>query len=138
MVEEISVNTGDEVIIVGTRSALSKLIATSKDAHFSEAMKNELHTTGGLGMFEGVRLMVLPQVNNSNTRTKLIDNNKLYLMPVSADFKPIKFVNEGEGYFHEVNDNTTNADMTIEAEYMQKFGIATVMTKDFGVITIAN
>jgi hypothetical protein len=137
MVEDIETNTGNEVIIVGTRSALSKLIATTKDAYISEAMKNEIHTTGGLGQFESIRLLVLPQVNDVNTRNKLVANNKLWLMPVSPDFQPIKFVNEGEAYFNEINDQGTNADMTIEAEYMQKFGIATVMTKDFGVITIA-
>jgi hypothetical protein len=137
LVEEISTNTVDEVIIIGTRSALSKLIATSGDAWISEDMKKERHTTGGLGQFEGIRLMVLPQVNDVNTRNKLIDNNKLYVFPVSADFKPIKFVNEGEAYFHEVADSETNVDMTIESEYMQKFGIATVTSKDFGVITIA-
>lgn len=134
--EEISTKTGDEVIIVGTRSALSKLIATTKDGWISEKMKDEKHMTGGLGMFEGIRLLMLPQVNDVNTKTKLIDNNKLWIMPQSADFKPIKFVNEGEGYFHEVTDQATNMDMTIEAEYMQKFGMATVMTKDFGAINI--
>lgn len=136
MVEDIETNTGDEVIIVGTRSAVSKLIATSDDAWISEDMKKERHTTGSLGQFEGIRVLVLPQVNDVNTRKKLIDNNKLWLMPNSPDFKPIKFVNEGEAYFHEVNDQSTNVDMTIEAEYMQKLGIATVMNKDFGVVTI--
>lgn len=137
MVEDIGVNTGNEVIIAGTRSSLSKLIATSGDAWISEDMKKERHATGGLGQFEGIRLLVLPQVNDVNTRNKLVANNKLYLLPVSPDFKPIKFVNEGEAYFHEVSDQATNADMSIEAEYMQKLGIATVMNKDFGVITIA-
>ena len=136
LVEDVQAATGKEVVIMGSKSALAKLNALSETSWISENMKEERHTTGRLGIWEGTRLVEIAQVFAPNdTSTKLIDNTKLMIMPV-ADNKFIKIFNEGDAQIKEISDGTTNMDMTIEYELQQKMGVATVIGRLFGVWTI--
>ena len=95
-------------------------------------MKEERHTTGRLGLFEGIRLVEIPQAFAPNdTTTKLVDNNKLLIMPV-ADNKFIKVVNEGEAQIRQVSDGTTNQDMTEEMKYLFKMGVGVQINMRWG------
>lgn len=136
LIEDVQMATGDEVVIMGTKSALAKLSSMEDITWVSDTMKNERHTTGRLGLFEGIRLVEIPQrFANNDTTTKLVDNTKLMIMPV-ADNKFIKIYNEGDAQIKEVSDGTTNMDKTIEYEYQLKMGIATIIGKKFGIWTI--
>ena len=100
-------------------------------------MRQERYTTGRLGLFEGVRLVEIPQAfANNDTSNKLVDATKLLVMPV-GDNKFIKLYDEGDAQMSEVNDKDTNRDMSIEAEYQQKMGVATIVGKKFGIWNIA-
>lgn len=136
LIEDVQAATGDEVVIMGTRSALSKLNNMTDVEWISAGMKEERHTTGRLGIWEGVRLVEIPQRFAPNdTSKKLVDNTKLLIMPV-ADNKFIKIYNEGDNVLKEVSDGNTNMDMTIEYEFQKKMGIATIIGKKFGMWTI--
>ena len=52
-------------------------------------------------------------------------------MPL-ADNKFIKIYDEGEAQVKEVSDGDTNMDKTIEYEYQQKMGVATIINRKFG------
>lgn len=137
LIEDVQAATGDEVVIMGTKAALSKLNAVTDVNWISSGMKEERHTTGKLGIWEGTRLVEIPQRFAPNdTTTKLVDNKKLLIMPV-ADNRFIKIYNEGESQIREVNDSATNMDMTIEYEYQMKMGVATIIGKKFGMWTMA-
>jgi hypothetical protein len=137
LVEDVQMATGEEVVIMGTRSALAKLAGMGDTDWVSNEMKQERHTTGRLGYFEGIRLVEIPQAfANGDTSKKLVDNTKLLIMP-TGDNKFIKLYDEGDAQFYEVNDAATHLDMTIDAEYQRKLGIATVINKKFGVWNIA-
>ena len=131
LIEDVQAATGEEVVIMGTKAALSKLTALADTAWVSESMKNERHTTGRLGLWEGTRLVEIAQVFEAGTTNKAIDNNKLLIMPV-GDNKFIKIYDEGEAQVKEVSDGTTNMDKTLEYEYQQKMGVATIIGKLFG------
>lgn len=136
LIEDVQMATGDEVVVMGTKSALAKLSAMEDITWVSNAMKDERHTTGRLGMFEGIRLVEIPQrFANNDTSKKLVDNTKLLIMPV-ADNKFIKIYNEGDAQIKEVSDGNTNMDKTIEYEYQIKMGVATIIGKRFGVWTL--
>lgn len=136
LVEDVRTANGTDVVIMGTKSALSKLTNLASVDWVSDAMKNERHTTGRLGMFEGTVLFEIPQAfANNDTTTKLVDNNKLLIMPL-ADNKFIKIFNEGDAQVKEISDGDTNVDKTIEYEYQMKMGIATVIGRLFGVYNI--
>ena len=132
LIEDVQAANGTEVIIMGTKSALSKLTALSDTNWISESMKDERHTTGRLGIWEGTRLVEIPQVFAPNdTNTKLVDNTRLLIMPV-ADNKFIKIYDEGDAQIKEVTDPQILQDMTIEYEYQQKMGVSVVANRKFG------
>lgn len=136
LVEDVETANGCEAVIMGTKTALAKLNALVETQWISDSMKEERHTTGRVGIWEGIRLVEIPQAfANNDTSKKLVDNTKLLVMPV-ADNKFIKLFNEGESQIKEVTDSTTNMDMTIEYEYQMKMGVATVIGRKFGMWTI--
>ena len=133
LVEDVQAATGKEAVIMGTKAALSKLTALSDTSWISDTMKEERHTTGRLGIWEGTRLVEIPQVFAPNdTTTKMVDNTTILVMPV-ADNKFIKLFNEGDAQIKETSDGTTNSDMTIEYEFQQKMGVATIVGYKFGM-----
>ena len=138
LIEDVQMATGDEVVIMGTKSALSRLNKLVETNWISNDMKNERHTTGRLGMWDGIRLVEIPQrFADNDTTVKLVDNKKLLIMPV-ADNRFVKVYNEGDAQFKEVSDGTTNMDKTIEYEYQFKMGVATIIGKKFGMWTITD
>lgn len=133
-VEKIQIASGGkEVFIAGPRTAISKITETTK-SDWSDQMKNERNTLGGLGIWNGITLMRVPQVFDLNTRDFKYDESKFYILPMT-DNKPIKLVYEGESYFNESTDSTSRQDMTIEAEFMTKLGVSTILGVDFAVCT---
>lgn len=136
LVEDVQMINGTDVVIMGTRSALAKLSNLDSIDWVSDEMKQERYTTGRLGFYQGITLFEIPQAFAKNdTTAKLVDNTKLYIMPV-ADNKFIKMFNEGETQIKEVSDGNTNVDKTIEYEFQCKMGVATVINRLFGIWTI--
>lgn len=132
LVEDVQTANGVEAVIMGTKTALSKLTALGDTNWISDAMKQERHTMGRLGLFEGIRLVEIPQSFAPNdTTTKLVSNTTLLVMPV-VENKFIKIFDEGDAQVKEVSDGKTNMDKTIEYEYQQKMGVATIINRKFG------
>ena len=137
MVEDVqAANRGTEVVIMGTKTALSRLSALADTAWIGNEDKADRRNLGRLGIWEGVRLVEIPQVFAKNdTTTKMVDPNVLLIMPV-ADNKFVKLVYEGDSMLKEVTDNTVNNDMTYEFKYMTKLGVATIVGRYFGTWNI--
>lgn len=131
-VEKVQTATGHEVMIAAPRSALAKITALTNASMWSDEMKNQRNSLGELGLWEGVELLRIPQVFAQGTREFVYPENKFYIIP-KTDNKPIKLVYEGDGQFWEDTDSATKRDMTIEAEYHTKLGIAVVFGLDFAV-----
>lgn len=138
LIEDVQAATGNEVVIMGTKSALSKLKNMADVSWISDGMKDELYNTGRLGLFEGTKLAEIPQVFAPNDTTKkLVDNSKLLIIPMSTEgTKFVKLVMEGDAAVSESTDKDKNIDMTIPYEYAQRMGIATVIGKKFGTWNI--
>ena len=133
LVEDVQMATGaNEVVIMGTRAALSKVTGLQNVDWISNEMKNERHTTGRMGMWEGIRLIEIKQGFALNdTSKKLVDDKILFIMPV-MDNKFIKLVNEGDAELREVQDNTLNQDMTYDYRYMFSMGVGVIVNLIFG------
>jgi hypothetical protein len=121
-------NQGSQVIIAGTRAALSKL--NGVNALFSEKMKDELNQNGVLENWNGYTLLQIPQNHKPNTFDFQIDADRLMILP--ANVKPIKVVREGSAMIKEVSDGTTNQDMSMEYKFIAQYGVATVFNVVFG------
>lgn len=137
LIEDVQMATGMECVIMGTKTALSKLEGMQDINWISNDMKVERNTTGKIGYWEGVRLVEIKQGFRLNDTTqRLVDDKQLLIMPVGEN-KFIKMVNEGQPEMRQVNDNTANQDMTYDYRYMWKMGVAVMIGLLFGVWNIA-
>lgn len=137
LIEDVQMATGMDVVIMGTKAALSKLEGMQKIDWVSNEMKNERYTTGKLGYFEGIRLVEIKQGFKLNdTSKRLVDDKQLFIMPV-GDNRFVKVVNEGQPEMRQVQDNVTNQDMTYDFRYMFKLGVGVQLGLRFGVWSIA-
>lgn len=137
-IEAVKATTGKDVILVGTRVAMQKLQNTVPYQMWSNDMKNEQHTKGMLGMWEGYECLVLDRVNEEGTRTSIFtadDNKKIYILPIDPSFKPIKRVNEGDVEVSSRHDENFYQDRTMDTEIWYYEGIGVVIDELFGVIT---
>lgn len=130
VIEMVETATGKEVVIAGPRAAISKIGGLTGADMWSDEMKNQRNTLGQLGVWNGVKLLRVPQVFEAGKREFAYPENKFYILPLT-DNKPIKMVYEGDSYFNESTDRESRQDMTIEAEYMTKFGINVIFGADF-------
>lgn len=130
--EMVATATGKEVMIAAPRTACAKITALTNASMWSNEMKQQRNTLGQLGTWNAIDLVRIPQVFEKGTRTFAYPENKFYILP-KTDNKPIKLVYEGDGYFNENTDAAINRDMTIEAEYHTKFGIAVIFGLDYAV-----
>lgn len=135
--------TGSEVVIFGTRSALSSLSAMADVDWAPESVKEERYRNGGLlGIWEGFRVSEIGQGLKRGASIKSatveyqVDNSQLYIIPVGMANKFIKIVNEGDSMVSQVTDKDTNRDMSYEYEYMFKMGISVILNTVFGFWTI--
>lgn len=136
LIEDVQMATGMDCVILGTKSALSKLGGMQDINWISQGMKVERNTTGRIGYFEGVRLVELKQGFRLNDTThRLIDDKQLFIMPV-GDNRFVKVVNEGAPEMRQVQDNITNQDMTYDYRYMFKMGVGVQIGLRFGVWNI--
>lgn len=132
----VSTATGYPVMIMGTRTALSKVTALQNASYISDTMKDEHMRTGLLGMFEGKQLIEIPQVFEKNKiGSYKIDNTLLWIMPMT-DVKWIKLVNEGDVQLSQIMDKDINVDMTYSAEMQVKLGCAVMLNSAFGCYDI--
>ena len=137
LIEDVQMATGMDVVIMGTKSALAKLDGMRNIDWVSSEMKNERHTTGRLGYFEGIRLAEIKQGFKLNDTTqRLVDDKQLFIMPVGSN-KFVKVVNEGQPEMRQVQDNVTAQDMTYNFTYMFKMGVGVQIGLRFGVWNIA-
>lgn len=138
LLENVSIGTGKDVVVMGTKAALQKLNAFADVQWASEELKRERYTLGHLGTLEGgYKLVEIPQrFQKGSVSNKLIDNTKLLIMP-QVDNKFVKVVNEGDIQIKEVSDSATNMDMTYEYEVLFKMGVSVITNVLFGVWTIA-
>lgn len=134
LVEDVQMASGaSEVVIMGTKSALTKVTGLQNVDWISNEMKAERHTTGRMTIWEGIRLVEIKQGFALNdTSKKLVDDKVLFIMPISQDNKFIKVVNEGEAQIRQVSDGTTNQDMTEEMKYLFKFGVGVQINMRWG------
>lgn len=136
LAEAVSVANGNEdVVICGTRGAISGLMALTESGWISNQMKEQRNTTGTCAYFEGIETMVISNVFEKGTTTPKYGDTVLYFLPKS-DVKPIKFVYEGDMEYTEDTDRTTRRDQTIEAMIQFRAGLATVFGRYFGTYTI--
>lgn len=133
-IEAVKAATGREVMLVGTKVALTKLQGLVNYNMWSDSMKDERNKNGVLGTWEGYECLALPRVNAQGTRTEISDNTKILIVPIDPEFKPIKRVIEGDVMYTESGTDGSKKDMTMDVEIAYMEGTAIVINQLFGYI----
>ena len=112
-------------VVVGTRAAISKVMAGANSAMFTEAMKGEMNAKGYVGIINGMNVAQLPTVHKKNTFEFAYNDAQLLVLPANGT-APIKLIFEGDDEMKETTDNTKNVDMSFDYSFITRFGCATV------------
>lgn len=132
IIENVAAANGvDDVVIMGTKTALKKLNVLADVDWRSDVLKESVNKTGILGTYEGTTLIEIPQrFEDAKLAKKLVDPSVLLIFPV-IDYKPVKFVDGGETILEVSEAGETMDDMqTYEAQ--RRMGVGTIITRQFG------
>ena len=141
IVENVSAaNGGVNVAIFGTKSALRQLSNLVKVDWIAASQKESVANTGRLGVYEGTLLVETPQrFANNDVTTKLLNDKKLYIMPMDVDNKIVAMYDVGETEIDEITEKgeaNGRIDDIMKYEVQRTFGIGTKIGRYFGQWTI--
>ena len=137
LIEDVALANGSDVIILGTKVALKKIINLADVQWASDDQKKEMNQLGRLGSYEGTTLVEIPQrlaVGGTATGTKLVPNNKLWFMPRVED-KFIKFLDYGETEIFEITEKFDLQDDFETYELHREMGVDVILGGYFGTWT---
>ena len=137
LLSDVSLATGSDVMIVGTKPALAQLKNLGDVAYISSEAKSDIYNTGRIGTFEGTTIVELPQAFElNNVNAYLEEDSNIYIFPVGFD-KPIKFYWEGDTEIIAVTDNATHMDKSIDYQISATCGCEVMTGQRFGTWVIA-
>jgi hypothetical protein len=91
---------------------------------YTEAMKDELYRTGRLQGYKGENIVILPnQYKDAFGYEKVLDPSMCWIIPSSADQKPVKIAFEGDLYTNEFD----NYDWSKDIHVYEKVGVVCMM-----------
>ncbi len=91
---------------------------------YTEAMKDELYRTGRLQGYKGENIVILPNTyKTAFADEKVIDPSFCWIIPSSADQKPVKVAFEGDLYTNEFE----NYDWSRDIHMYEKVGVCCMM-----------
>lgn len=91
---------------------------------YTEAMKDELYRTGRLTGYKGENVVILPNsYKNAFEQVKVLDPSLCFIIPSSADQKPVKVAFEGDLYTNEFE----NYDWSRDIHMYEKVGVSCMM-----------
>lgn len=94
---------------------------------YTEGMKDELWRTGRLANYKQWQVVILDQGFEDGTNsTKVIDPGYAWIIPTSANGKPVKIVIEGDS----IIDEYVNKDRSREYQIYKKVGVACMLSND--------
>lgn len=91
---------------------------------YTEKMKDELYRTGRLAGYKGENIVILPnQYKTAFGQEKVLDPSLCWIIPSSADQKPVKVAFEGDLYTNEFE----NYDWSRDIHVYEKVGVVCMM-----------
>ena len=136
IVEAVSAaNNGAEVVIMGTKSALSAISGMADVNWAAKDQRDSVMNTGNIGIYEGTRLVTIPNRFKDKSMTNYVfDTDKLYIMPVVGDAgKFIKMIDEGDT---EIVEHMEKGELYVSDlqtyEVQRRLGFAVVLGRYFG------
>lgn len=144
IIEKVSsAHDGAEVIIMGTKNALKKITVLADVDWGSKDQRDAMMNTGTLGIYEGTRLVEIPQRYKDKTlsnASKMMSDKKLYFFAVGSGDKPIKFIDKGDTRIAEIpaerNENNGRQDDIMAYEVQRGMGAGVALGGIMGEWTL--
>lgn len=133
-----SANNNTPVSLFGTKVALGSVVPENDFMKFGVSeewvLKGYVGTWAGYSLVEAMQLMNPLTINEATTRDFLINNDKIWVLPMNGK-RPIKIVFEG-GMFNLQKAATDTADMTERASLHYRVGVEAVYDQIYGEIEL--
>ena len=127
-------NDNAEVVIMGTKTALQKLNNLGDVNWISNLAKDSVYNIGRMGLYEGTRLVEIPnRFEDKTLTTKVFSDKKLLIVPIIGDAgKFVKVIDEGTIEIeHTERDEKYSSDL-MSMEVQRRFGVGVVIGHQFG------
>ena len=111
---------GKQATIVGTKKGVRKLVPSIQGAD----SQSDIYNLGYYGKFYSTPVVVTPQRHKAGSTEFVLDDDVITI--IAGDERPIKFVYEGDPIVL-MGDPMTNADLTQEYLYGEKYGLGLVL-----------
>lgn len=133
-----SANNGADVVIMGTRSALAKINAIADVNWGSSTQKDNVMNTSTVGIYNGVKLVIIPnRFTDKSYTAKSFNEKRILILPVIGDEgKFVKFIDEGDT---EILEKTERGDYTSDIqtyEVQRHMGVGTILGRMLGLWTL--
>ena len=135
IVEAVSAaNNGAEVIIMGTKNALSKISGMADVDWAAKDQRDNVMNTGNIGIYEGTRLVTIPNRFKDQSMSQYVfDTDKLYIMPIIGENgKFIKMIDEGSVEIIEKLERGDYLSDLQTYEVQRRMGFGIVLGRYFG------
>ena len=141
--DDIIANVGDandhaEVVIMGTKTALQKLNNLGDVSWISNLAKDSVYNIGRMGLYEGTRLIEIPNRFEDRTlTTKVFSDKKLLIIPIIGNAgKFVKVIDEGSVEFTHTDPDEKYTSDLMTSEVQRRFGVGVVIGHQFGQWTM--
>ncbi len=135
LIQRVQTASQKNVVIAGTRTALSHIVDGIDSAWISNSQKEELATTGMVVENIGLpaKCLVIPQTFLRGTYDFKVDNNSIFILPESSKIIKLRF--EGDTRARDLGMADTH-DQTIDSQIQTKAGVSVVVDNLIGKYSI--
>ena len=134
LIQKVQYASQKNVVLAGTKTALSAIADGINSDWISASQKEELATTGSVLKNTGLGVVgiEIPQTFVRGTYDFKVDNKSIYVLPDNEKFIKVYF--EGDTRARELGSTDTH-DQTIDTQIQTKIGVGCVFSNVFGKYT---
>lgn len=134
IIQDVAAYNSSDVVIMGTKAALSKISAIADVQWAAVDQKNSVMNTGNIGIYEGTRLVQLPtRFKDSNMSGYTFPIDELLILPVIGDAgRFVKAIDEGDTQIIEQLERTDYLSDIQTYQVSRRFGVGCVLGRYFG------
>lgn len=140
IIQDVAAYNSSDVVIMGTKAALSKITAIANVQWAAVDQKNSMMNSGNIGIYDGTTLVQVPtRFKNKNLGTTsqpsdyVFPTNELYILPVIGDAgRFIKMVDEGDTQILEQLEREDYLSDFQTYQVTRRYGVGSVLGRYFG------
>lgn len=139
IIENVSLaNNGAEVVLMATRAGVGAINGIQTVQYIADFQKDNHANSGSIGIYEGNRVIFVPNRFSDNTMTSKIFADQIMILPVIGDAgKFIKYIEEGDIMISEIMDRDSKYTSDIQTyEVQRRYGTGVVLGRKFGAWTL--